>query len=194
MTLIAELAGAANLGTAMGIGQIAFAIALVALLLVRRPRARSRLLGLDHQAARPVVEHVDVRHASLPKVASAHVGQPHSLDQSAEHLEVVHVAVTCEVTQIEVLEDALHRALLVAGPPGIHEEREVGHRDPDHAAGPEYPRRLAHQLLAVALGEVLQEVRGEHVVGAVVRQRDPVLEVVVNEGVVARGPPRIRPR
>jgi hypothetical protein len=37
VTLIADLAGAANLGTAMGIGQIAFAIALVALLLVRRP-------------------------------------------------------------------------------------------------------------------------------------------------------------
>ncbi len=34
-TAIAELAGAANLGTAMGIGQIAFAIALVWLLLKR---------------------------------------------------------------------------------------------------------------------------------------------------------------
>ena len=34
-TAIAALAGAANLGTAMGIGQIAFAIALVALLLRR---------------------------------------------------------------------------------------------------------------------------------------------------------------
>jgi hypothetical protein len=34
-TAIAELAGAANLGTALGIGQIAFAIALVALLLRR---------------------------------------------------------------------------------------------------------------------------------------------------------------
>jgi hypothetical protein len=34
-TAIAELAGAANLGTAMGIGQIAFAIALVTLLLRR---------------------------------------------------------------------------------------------------------------------------------------------------------------
>lgn len=34
-TAIAELAGAANLGTAMGIGQIAFAIALVWLLLRR---------------------------------------------------------------------------------------------------------------------------------------------------------------
>jgi uncharacterized membrane protein (DUF485 family) len=32
-TLIAELAGAANLGTAMAFGQIAFAIALVALLM-----------------------------------------------------------------------------------------------------------------------------------------------------------------
>ena len=32
-TAIAELAGAANLGTALGIGQIAFAIALVAVLL-----------------------------------------------------------------------------------------------------------------------------------------------------------------
>jgi hypothetical protein len=34
-TAIAELAGAADLGTAMGIGQIAFAAALVALLLER---------------------------------------------------------------------------------------------------------------------------------------------------------------
>jgi hypothetical protein len=34
-TAIAALAGAANLGTAMGIGQIAFAIALVTLLLRR---------------------------------------------------------------------------------------------------------------------------------------------------------------
>jgi len=34
-TALAELAGAADLGTAMGIGQIAFAIALVALLLKR---------------------------------------------------------------------------------------------------------------------------------------------------------------
>ena len=34
-TAVAELAGAANLGTAMGIGQIAFAIALVWLLLRR---------------------------------------------------------------------------------------------------------------------------------------------------------------
>ena len=34
-TAIAELAGAADLGTAMGIGQIAFALALVALLLKR---------------------------------------------------------------------------------------------------------------------------------------------------------------
>jgi hypothetical protein len=34
-TAIAELAGPANLGTALGIGQIAFAIALVALLLRR---------------------------------------------------------------------------------------------------------------------------------------------------------------
>jgi len=33
VTAIAELAGAANLGTAMGIGQIAFAAGLVALLL-----------------------------------------------------------------------------------------------------------------------------------------------------------------
>jgi hypothetical protein len=32
-TGIAELAGAANLGTALGVGQIAFAIALVVLLL-----------------------------------------------------------------------------------------------------------------------------------------------------------------
>jgi hypothetical protein len=32
-TAIAELAGAANLGTAAGIGQIAFALALMALLL-----------------------------------------------------------------------------------------------------------------------------------------------------------------
>ena len=32
--IVAELAGAANLGTALGIGQIAFAVALVALLLV----------------------------------------------------------------------------------------------------------------------------------------------------------------
>lgn len=34
-TAIAELAGAANLGTAMGIGQVAFVIALVYLLLRR---------------------------------------------------------------------------------------------------------------------------------------------------------------
>ena len=34
-TLVAELAGAANLGTALGIGQIAFAAALVWLLLRR---------------------------------------------------------------------------------------------------------------------------------------------------------------
>lgn len=34
-TAVAELAGAANLGTAMGIGQIALAIALVWLLLKR---------------------------------------------------------------------------------------------------------------------------------------------------------------
>jgi len=34
-TAIAELAGAANLGTAMGVGQIAFAIALVTFLLRR---------------------------------------------------------------------------------------------------------------------------------------------------------------
>lgn len=34
-TAIAELAGAANLGTALGIGQIAFAVALIALLLER---------------------------------------------------------------------------------------------------------------------------------------------------------------
>jgi hypothetical protein len=34
-TAVAELAGAANLGTALGIGQIAFAIALVWLLLER---------------------------------------------------------------------------------------------------------------------------------------------------------------
>jgi hypothetical protein len=34
-TLVAELAGAANLGIALGIGQIAFAIALVALMLTR---------------------------------------------------------------------------------------------------------------------------------------------------------------
>lgn len=35
VTAVAELAGAANLGTAMGIGQIAFTAALVALLLKR---------------------------------------------------------------------------------------------------------------------------------------------------------------
>ena len=35
VTVLAELAGAANLGTAMGIGQIAFTAALVALLLKR---------------------------------------------------------------------------------------------------------------------------------------------------------------
>jgi len=35
VTAIAELAGAANLGTALGIGQIAFVAALVALLLRR---------------------------------------------------------------------------------------------------------------------------------------------------------------
>jgi hypothetical protein len=34
-TAIAELAGAVNLGTALGVGQIAFAIALVLLLLKR---------------------------------------------------------------------------------------------------------------------------------------------------------------
>ena len=34
-TVLAELAGAANLGTALGIGQIAFTLALVALLLKR---------------------------------------------------------------------------------------------------------------------------------------------------------------
>jgi hypothetical protein len=34
-TLVAELAGAANLGVALGIGQIAFAIALVGLMLTR---------------------------------------------------------------------------------------------------------------------------------------------------------------
>jgi hypothetical protein len=34
-TAIAELAGAANLGTALGIGQIAFALALVAVLIRR---------------------------------------------------------------------------------------------------------------------------------------------------------------
>jgi hypothetical protein len=34
-TAIAELAGAKNLGTALGIGQIAFAVALVALLIRR---------------------------------------------------------------------------------------------------------------------------------------------------------------
>jgi hypothetical protein len=32
-TLVAELAGAANLGVALGVGQIAFTLALVALLL-----------------------------------------------------------------------------------------------------------------------------------------------------------------
>ena len=35
VTALAEVAGAANLGTAMGIGQIAFTAALVALLLRR---------------------------------------------------------------------------------------------------------------------------------------------------------------
>ena len=35
-TAFAEALGAANLGTAMGIGQIAFAMALVALLVIRR--------------------------------------------------------------------------------------------------------------------------------------------------------------
>jgi hypothetical protein len=35
-TAIADALGAANLGTAMGIGQIAFAMALVALLVFRR--------------------------------------------------------------------------------------------------------------------------------------------------------------
>jgi hypothetical protein len=33
VTAIAELAGATNLGTALGIGQVAFAVALVAMLL-----------------------------------------------------------------------------------------------------------------------------------------------------------------
>lgn len=32
-TVVAELAGAANLGTALGVGQVAFALALVALVL-----------------------------------------------------------------------------------------------------------------------------------------------------------------
>lgn len=36
-TLLAELLGASNLGRAMTAGQIAFAIVLVAILLVRRP-------------------------------------------------------------------------------------------------------------------------------------------------------------
>ena len=35
VTAVAELAGAANLGTALGIGQIAFMLVLVALLLKR---------------------------------------------------------------------------------------------------------------------------------------------------------------
>jgi hypothetical protein len=35
VTLIAELAGAANLGVALGVGQVAFGIAMVALLLTR---------------------------------------------------------------------------------------------------------------------------------------------------------------
>ena len=35
VTGVAEAAGAANLGTALGIGQVGFAIALVALLLTR---------------------------------------------------------------------------------------------------------------------------------------------------------------
>lgn len=35
VTAVAELAGAANLGTAMGIGQIAFTLVLVGLLLKR---------------------------------------------------------------------------------------------------------------------------------------------------------------
>ena len=35
VTVVAELAGAANLGTAMGIGQIAFTVTLVLLLLRR---------------------------------------------------------------------------------------------------------------------------------------------------------------
>ncbi len=34
-TVLAELAGAANLGTALGIGQVAFTLALVVLLLKR---------------------------------------------------------------------------------------------------------------------------------------------------------------
>ena len=38
VTLVAELAGAANLGTAMSFGQIAFAVAAVALML--RPAGR----------------------------------------------------------------------------------------------------------------------------------------------------------
>lgn len=36
-TLLAELLGAANLGRAMTAGQVAFAVVLVAILLVRRP-------------------------------------------------------------------------------------------------------------------------------------------------------------
>ena len=51
-TGIAELAGAANLGTALAFGQIAFAIALVA----RAGQALARLRGLHHQAPGPVVQ------------------------------------------------------------------------------------------------------------------------------------------
>ena len=42
VTVIAELAGAANLGTAMGIGSVAFAAALLALLLIPGRSGRER--------------------------------------------------------------------------------------------------------------------------------------------------------
>ena len=42
VTVIAELAGAANLGTAMGIASVAFAAALLALLLIPGRSGRER--------------------------------------------------------------------------------------------------------------------------------------------------------
>ena len=51
-TLIAELAGAANLGTAMTFGQIAFAVA-VTLLLLRRSGSARPLTSADAPAGSP---------------------------------------------------------------------------------------------------------------------------------------------
>ena len=50
--LVAELAGAANLGVALGIGQIAFVAALVLLLLRRREGAAPRRGGAEKERRR----------------------------------------------------------------------------------------------------------------------------------------------